>query len=359
MIYDKETQSVLFEVFDYDFSSNITKAIAADDLLGRATLNLDRIQMSKPTEFQLMLHDTKSGSLDVICEYCPLKKNGRAKYSEEDIEGRDVIFHYSPEAFTTDILEEEPTPLLLSSDEESFLSDMEDDDDDDHDHVRPSSTGTPMSKRRTFDKFLNPFQSNNHTNTNDNTNTNTDTDEQRSPRASKENNTPPRKRTSSSVPSSRRSSGINETTEARFRRSVTNSNGQHGKRGAGVGGVLSVNHMSCRNLEKSTQKMTRKLRPYIEVSVENQVKRTESKPKIKNPCFEETFNFLVANSNVGIVKFKILNEFSIYKDVCIGRFSIEVNEVKSAGKLEKQFILDGNSEGQIFNCTLQWVEVAS
>lgn len=328
MVYDKETQSVVFEVFDYDFSSNITKSIVAADFLGRATLNLDRIQMSKPTEFQMRLHDTKSGSLNVICEYCPLKKNVRAKYSEEDIEGKDIIFHYSPDVFTTDILEEEPTALLLSSDEESFLSDMEDEDNDD----RPNS-----KNQSTLDKlFHNPFH-------------NTDESRTPEPKSATKDSTPPRKV---------KSAVVNETTEARFRRRSANNNGQSGKRGNVVGGVLSVNHMSCRNLEKSTRKMTRNLRPYIEVSVDSQVKRTESKSKVKNPCFKETFNFLVADANVGIIKFKILNEFSLYKDVCIGRFSVDVNEVKSAGKIEKQFILDGNTEGKLFICTLDWVEVA-
>lgn len=325
MVYDKETQSVLFEVFDYDFS---TKVISTDDFLGRATLNLDRIQMLKPMEFQMRLHDTKSGSLDVVCEYCPLKKNGRVKYSEDDMEGRDIIFHYSADAFTTDILEEEPTSLFLSSDDESFFSDENDSDD-----TRPTSADTPKSKKHSMLNKFNPFY----------------TDESRSPQ--------PRSATKEARRTSLTRKSI-ETTEAKFRRSV-NGNGQNDKRSMVAGGVLSVTHMSCRNLEKSTRNLTRKLRPYIEVSVENQVKRTESKRKIKNPCFEETFNFLVVDANVGVIKFKILNEFSMLKDVCIGRFSVDVSEVKMEGRIEKQFILDGSSDSQIFACTLEWVEVLS
>jgi hypothetical protein len=342
MVYDKETQSVLFEVYDYDFSSGITKGMAADDFLGRATLNLDRIQMSKPTEFQMRLHDTKSGALNVICEYCPLKKNGRKKYSEGNIEGKDIIFQFSADAFTTDILEEEPTALYLSSDDESIGSDLEDDEDYSSSNHNDSSecADHPKPRKNSILHKFNPFHS----------------EGIRTPQAK-----PAKQPRVSSLPHpSRKSNTTNETDEERFRRiSCSSQHGKGGKASSEVGGVLCVNHMSCRNLKKSSRNMTRTLRPYIEVSVENQVKRTESKRKIKNPSFEENFNFFVVNANIGTIKFKIVNEFSMFDDVIIGQFVVDVSEVKAEGKLEKQMILDGSSDNQMFLCTLEWVEIVS
>lgn len=332
MVYDRETQSVVFEVFDYDVSTNLTKGIGAkDDFLGRATLSLDRIQLSKTTEFNMKLYDTKSGSLNVICEYNLLKKNGRPKFSEGEVEGKDIIFQFSPDAFTTDILEEEPTPLYISSDDESFLGDENEDYSDDYNSTNDShnSRSGKEGSNFAFHKF-NPFYGHKSS-----------PETKLAPK-----HTPPQGRI--------RKTSI-ETNEERFRRVSTN----HGK-STTQGGVLCVTHMSCRNIEKSTRNMTKSLRPFIEVSVENQVKRTESKPKIRNPIYEEIFNFLVADATVGSVTFKVINEFALSKNVPIGQFSVEIRAVQQAtGKLEKQFIMDGKTDNQMFLCTLEWVDIAN
>ena len=333
MVYDKETGSILFEVFDYDLSTQLSKGMKTDDLLGRASLNLDRIPMSKPTQLNMPLHDTKSGSLNIICEYCPLKINhGRFKNSKDKVEGKDIIFQFSPDAFLTDILDEEPAPLFLSSD------------DSDNDMSTGSGSGYDEHNNVCFNDLhgaiqkVNPFSSKR-------------TGVKRPTSAPGHSQST----TSASRPSSSHATSVE--TEERIRRLSTGTTGVNWRNG--IGGVLCVNQLRCRNIKKSSRRMRSSLRPYVVVSVDNQVKKTETKRNNQNPTYEETFNFFVTDANIGSVKFKIFNEFPMSKDVIIGQFSVDVSEVKSEGKLEKQWMLDGAGDSQMFACTLVWVAVAS
>jgi hypothetical protein len=45
--------------------------------------------------------------------------------------------------------------------------------------------------------------------------------------------------------------------------------------------------------------------------------------------------------------------------VLIGEFCVAISDVKAEGKIEKQVILDGHTDSQIFLCTLEWVEIES
>jgi Ca2+-dependent lipid-binding protein len=65
MVFDKEAQGLEFTLWDMDLSGS-------NDLLGRAKMKFSALKKSGTTDFDLELYDTKSGSLQISCEYVAL-----------------------------------------------------------------------------------------------------------------------------------------------------------------------------------------------------------------------------------------------------------------------------------------------
>lgn len=108
MVYDKECQFVDFTLYDYD-------QMSAGDFLGKTTLSMACLPVQTEEEFNLDLMDVKKGSLQVSCQYTPLKKTTEEKATEEAKMGdkEDILFELSPELLTSDILEAELDPDTL------------------------------------------------------------------------------------------------------------------------------------------------------------------------------------------------------------------------------------------------------
>ena len=69
MVFDKEAQGLEFTLWDADLSGS-------NDLLGRAKMRFSALKPSGTTAFDLELHDTTSGSLQISCEYVALMQVG-------------------------------------------------------------------------------------------------------------------------------------------------------------------------------------------------------------------------------------------------------------------------------------------
>jgi Ca2+-dependent lipid-binding protein len=67
MVFDKESQYIDFNVWDYDVTGS-------NDSLGTATLKFEKLPKNETVELELDLSDTTSGSLIVSCEYIELQK---------------------------------------------------------------------------------------------------------------------------------------------------------------------------------------------------------------------------------------------------------------------------------------------
>lgn len=67
MVFDKESQYIDFNVWDYDMTG-------ANDPLGTATLKFEKLPKNEIVELELDLSDTTSGSLIISCEYVELQK---------------------------------------------------------------------------------------------------------------------------------------------------------------------------------------------------------------------------------------------------------------------------------------------
>ena len=111
MIYDKACQFVDFTLYDYD-------QLSAGDFLGKTTISMACLPLLVEEVFDLDLMDVKTGSLQISCQYSPLKKNTEDKATEEAEKGNkeDILFELSPSMLTSDILEEELDPDAAAAD---------------------------------------------------------------------------------------------------------------------------------------------------------------------------------------------------------------------------------------------------
>jgi hypothetical protein len=108
MVFDKETQFVELNCYDYDVGM-------APDFLGKLTINFDTLPNFEVVNINQDLNDVETGTIQLACEYLPLKK----KNDVESSKGNDVLFHFSPTALTDDLLEQEDDLMDGKSAEEN------------------------------------------------------------------------------------------------------------------------------------------------------------------------------------------------------------------------------------------------
>ena len=318
LIYDKETQFVELSLFDAD---EVT--ISKDDFLGSTTVELDKLPNNESTTIERKLQYIKHGSLKVKCTYKPVQK----KLDGLDPMAKDIVFSYSEAALSTDILIEDATinksNATTGTGTGSGTGTMSEEDmrlrsssiSEGRDDTRKHSIGKSFYK---LAHMITPIQ-----------------------RMKMIGN-----------------SGVeneNGTSTAVPIDSVSSP------------GILKISNIKCRNLV-ATRSMTHSFKPYVSVSVINQnamvqKKNTSKKHNIRDPVFEEIYNFVVDSASMSSIHLRVMDDYVFMSNVMLGDIHIDISKILSeytsieqnAFVLENEYILSNvkNNESYL-SCKLAW-----
>lgn len=277
MVFDKETQFIDIMLYDHDIDS--------DDFLGQTCLSLAKIPLYTPTEYDIPLQNSTKGVLSISCEYLPLKKKVVSQLDGEengdDIKKseRDIIFHFSPNAFTSDILEAEATSTVDANSKDENAANKSS-------SMSFSTAGMLVTKLKSSENTVK-----------------TKADKKEKP------------------------------------------------------GVLTISHIRCREL-RSTSMLSSNIKPYVIATIENNVKTTEVKSNVKDPCFEETFNFVVSDARHAVLQLRVMDEFKmlvVKQNVCLGEVYINISDITLLyGALEQEYAMVGKYDGSFLSCKVEW-----
>jgi hypothetical protein len=300
MVFDKETQFVELFVYDYDMGT-------ASDFLGKVTVNLDTLPNFETAELDLDLLETDTGSIQLICEYTPLKKTEAQKNKENDAGDTpdDVIFNFSPTALSTDMLEKEV--LKEDSDDQDTLI-------DDDSSVGPVQTSGGLSKLSGAASVVNGLKKR--------------VSHVRGDGAMKNDTPIVDKPRPVSVPKSPLKSANR--------------------------GVLTVSCIRGRNFKLNSM-LSSTVRPYIILSVGNKKMETSVQKDHHDPAFDEIFNFVVHDPTNSVLQVKIMHDNRLRGDSQLADLSIRLHDVANhMGPLDREYLLNSKQEDMYFSCRLEW-----
>lgn len=279
--------------------------VTKDDFLGSTTIELDKLPNGEATVIERNLQFIKHGTLKVSCTYQPVQK----KIDGLDPFSKDILFSYSEAALSTDILIEDETIKKSESDSFSIPED----------EVLSVPEATPTGMRNSIGKsftklakLISPIQ-------------------RMGNKSNADSSTP--------IPADSTASA----------------------------GVLRISNIKCRNLVGSSS-LTHSFKPYVSVSVMNknayvQKRNTAKKHNIRDPVFEESFNFVVDCAKMSSIHLKVMDDYKFMSNVMLGDVHIEVSKILSeytsieqnAFALENEYILSNvkNNESYL-SCKLTW-----
>jgi hypothetical protein len=303
MVFDKETQFVELFVYDYDMGS-------ASDFLGKVTLNLDTLPNFDVTELDLDLLETETGTLQLVCEYTPLKKTEAQR--KEDVEAGetpdDVLFDFSPTALSTDLLEQE---VVLAEEKDipvdGTVSAGEADDKDKEGPTLHGMVSAVTGLKRVAKEVAAPSAA----------------DEAASPLKSKQ--------------------GYARVLES-----------PRGSAGAANRGVLTVSCIRGRNFKVHSM-LSSTVRPYVIFTVGNTKRETAVQKDHHDPAFDEIFNFVVHDPVNSVLHVKVMHDNRLRGDSQLADLFIRLNDVsKHKGPLDQEYVLNSKQEEMYLSCRLEW-----
>jgi hypothetical protein len=126
------------------------------------------------------------------------------------------------------------------------------------------------------------------------------------------------------------------------------------KKGNEKPGVLTVSHIHCRNL-RSTSMLTSTVKPFVVATIENVSKNTLVQSGIKDPSFDETFNFVVRDASSAVLRLRVMDEYKLVKNVCLGEIYINISDlIVHHSSLEQEYLMGGKNDESYISCKLEW-----